>query len=217
MEVATKQYVDNNAGGGSSSFDLSDRIAKGVDENGNAVNGAVIEGLIEELVIQNNNYTIGPNEASGEYSHAEGSGTAASGYSSHAEGDSTVAMGNYSHVEGAGTEASGESSHAEGQGTIASGYYAHAEGYGTIANHKSQHVFGEWNIEDSSNNTSNNKGNYIEIVGNGTNSNSRLNARTLDWNGNEKLAGSLTLGMGTADEVTITAAQLKELLGTIIK
>ena len=63
--------------------------------------------------------------------------------------------------------------------------------------------------------------NYVEIVGNGyiyedstTHEEVRYgsNARTLDWHGNETLAGSLTLGKGTADEVTLTPAQLKQLL-----
>ena len=38
---------------------------------------------------------------------------------------------------------------------------------------------------------------------------------TLDWSGNEKLAGSLTLGMNTQNEVTITAQELKALLGLL--
>jgi hypothetical protein len=42
-----------------------------------------------------------------------------------------------------------------------------------------------------------------------------LNARTLDWSGNESLAGGLTLGMGTSNEVTISAAQLKALLALL--
>ena len=39
--------------------------------------------------------------------------------------------------------------------------------------------------------------NKLEIVGNGTNANSRSNARTLDENGNETLAGDLTFNGGT--------------------
>lgn len=80
---------------------------------------------------------------------------------------------------------------------------------------KSQHVFGEFNVQDGGANTENARATYVEIVGNGTANNARSNARTLDWQGNEALAGSLTLGMGTADVVTITAAQLKALLATL--
>ena len=38
-----KEYIDDKV---DSSFDLSDRMAKGVDNQGNEVTGAVMEGLI---------------------------------------------------------------------------------------------------------------------------------------------------------------------------
>ena len=167
--------------------------------------------------------------ASGDSSHAEGSYTTASGYSSHAEGDSTTASGDQSHAEGSRTTASGYSSHAEGVNTTASGNYSHAEGYNTvasgaqshaegtdtIANHKSQHVFGEYNRQDMASASGNARGTYLEIVGNGTSDDNRSNARLLDWDGNEYLTGSLTLGLGTDDEVTITASQLRQLFGLL--
>ena len=58
-------------------------------------------------------------------------------------------------------------------------------------------------------------GKYAEVIGNGDSDNARSNARTLDWDGNEELAGGLTLGLGTADEVHITATQLKALLALL--
>jgi len=131
--------------------------------------------------------------ALGNYSHAEGRESRASGIVSHAEGTGTVASGNYSHAEGGYTTASGECSHVEGNSTTASGKYSHAEGFYTIAQRESQHVFGEYNIADT-NGTQTTKGNYIEIVGNGTSQSVRSNARTLDWSGNEVLAGKLTVG-----------------------
>ena len=67
--------------------------------------------------------------------------------------------------------------------TTASGDNSHAEGNHTIAAGDNQHVSGKYNIEDS-NDT------YAEIVGNGT-SYIRSNARTLDWSGNESLAGNI--------------------------
>lgn len=88
-----------------------------------------------------------------------------------------TATGQYSTTEGFNCEASGSGSHAEGDGTI--------------ANHNSQHVFGTYNLADTSSELPTAKGNYAEIVGNGTNTNSRSNARTLDWSGNEVLAGGL--------------------------
>lgn len=130
--------------------------------------------------------------ASGNYSHAEGEGSVASGDCSHAEGNSSTASDASSHAEGNSTVASGVSSHAEGHGSKASSYYSHAEGYQTIAQRKSQHVFGEYNVSDTTGSAST-RGTYVEIVGNGASSSARSNARTLDWNGNEWLAGKVTV------------------------
>jgi hypothetical protein len=150
--------------------------------------------------------------ASGGLSHAEGYSTTASGFGSHTEGYNTTADGSYSHAEGYNTTAGGGVSHAEGYGAIASGGVSHAEGYYTIAsgtyshadgfystaNHRSQHVFGEYNALDDSSAEATVRGNYVEIVGNGTNSSSRSNARTLDWSGNEVLSGTIeATGFGT--------------------
>ena len=163
---------------------------------------------------------IGPvaKEASGSYSISEGRGTVASGlfahaegafsvatgdYGSHAEGGSGSALGSGSHAEGNAALASGEYSHAEGVITTASGSYSHAEGRGTIANHRSQHSSGEFNIEDTSEKANTSRGTYAEIVGNGKNNEQRSNARTLDWSGNEELAGDLTLNKGGENEVVV--------------
>ena len=82
------------------------------------------------------------NVASGDYSHAEGSGTTASGVCSHAEGSGTTASGNFSHAEGADTTASGNFSHAEGRATTASGACSHAEGAETTASGSGAHAEG---------------------------------------------------------------------------
>ena len=131
-------------------------------------------------------------QATGNYSHAEGGGAIASGTYSHAEGGST-ASGSLSHAEGDYCEASGSHSHAEGYHSTTSGTYSHAEGSYTIANRKSHHVFGEYNAEDTGGANTGVRGTYVEIVGNGTAENARSNARTLDWSGNETLAGDLTI------------------------
>lgn len=174
--------------------------------------------------------------ASGESSHAEGDLSTASGLYSHAEGYGSSASGDYSHAEGCGrtdknamyahaegnSYAYGESAHSEGNGTGAFGNYSHTEGLGTIAQMRSQHVFGEYNMRDPEEQGGvEGRGEYIEIVGNGASDKNPSNARTLDWVGNEWIKGSysangsLTLGKGTADEVTITAAQLKQLLAML--
>ena len=154
--------------------------------------------------------------ATGNYAHAEGSGTRATGSASHAEGynnSSTAgATGNYSHSEGQTTKASGIASHAEGNSCTASGRESHAEGVACIASgdhshaegcyvnaaSESQHASGRYNVTDSS-------GTYAEIVGNGTSS-ERSNARTLDWSGNEWLAGAIDPDGGyVIGNATITA------------
>lgn len=151
----------------------------------------------------------GGTTASGDYSHTEGGGTKASSSSAHAEGSGTTASGNSSHAEGSGTTASGIDSHAEGGGTNATGDCSHAEGNYTTAKHRSQHTFGEYNVLDSSTATATNRGNYVEIVGNGTSTSARSNARTLDWSGNEVLAGKLTVGaVGTNSMDVATVGQI---------
>ena len=130
--------------------------------------------------------------ADGASAHSEGYYTEATGNYSHAEGSQCVATGAYSHAEGYATSA-GISAHAEGSFTSAEGDMAHAEGLYTVANHKSQHVFGENNIVDPSTSLATERGTYVEIVGNGEVT-AKSNARTLDWEGNEILAGGLTAG-----------------------
>lgn len=122
--------------------------------------------------------------ASGTGVHAEGLNTTASGSGSHAEGASTHATSHYSHAEGAGTTASGMFSHVEGEGTTASADHSHAEGSGTLASSANQHVQGKYNLEDAD-------GKYAHIVGNGTASDARSNAHTLDWEGNGWYAGTV--------------------------
>ena len=136
--------------------------------------------------------------ASGDYSHAEGYNTTAAGYCSHAEGRDSEASGYYSHAEGRDSEASGyyshaeggsskaigKCSHAEGEWTTASGDDSHAEGSHTIASGNCSHVQGKYNIEDTENK-------YAHIVGNGTAYSKLSNAHTLDWDGNAWFAGSV--------------------------
>ena len=137
---------------------------------------------------------IAENVASAIFSKASGTSTTASGNYSHAQGYHTTATGAQSHSEGYYTEVSGQSSHAEGNHTTAAGDNSHSEGVRTIAKNNCQHVFGKHNIADTSANPPTQIGNYVEIVGNGADTDNRSNARTLDWFGNEVLAGGLTTG-----------------------
>lgn len=136
----------------------------------------------------------------GDCSFAEGYNCTAGGLDAHAEGYYTKANGRYSHAEGNQTTATSDSAHAEGQYTYASGVGSHSSGIDTYAKRRAHFVFGEGNLLDSVGSTSSDKGQYIEIVGNGTYSN-RSNARTLDWEGNQWLAGNLQ-AQGLTDGTT---------------
>ena len=99
----------------------------------------------------------------------------------------------------------GENAFAEGTNAQASGVNSHAEGLSTIAAGSEQHVSGRFNIADNT---------ALEIIGNGTGSAARSNARLLDAAGNETLAGNLDVNGGslTLGNTTITENQLKDLL-----
>ena len=107
----------------------------------------------------------------------------------------------------------GTDSIAEGVQTKAAGDYSYAQGYYTSALYRSQHVFGQYNEEDPIQNADpDDRGTYIQIVGNGS-INNASNARTLDWNGNESLAGKLTLGsLGTTTADVPTIGQVESAL-----
>lgn len=86
------------------------------------------------------------NNASGNYSHAEGQNTQASGTAAHAEGYKTSA-GSYSHSEGYLTNAPGSGSHCEGyndsssvNNMMAQGQGSHCEGYTTIVAKRASHA-----------------------------------------------------------------------------
>ena len=137
--------------------------------------------------------------ASNRSAHAEGAGTAASGPDSHAEGNGCYADGSASHAEGLQTTAAGSYAHSEGDNTYAQGNASHAEGYGTRTDGRAQHVFGEYNeYDENETDRKTQRGDFVEMVGCGSSSLNRSNARTLDWDGNEKLKGGLYIDMDTS-------------------
>ena len=228
MDVATKKYVDDHAG--ESSFDLSDRMEKATGSHSIVIN-QTSGGALPNTATGGDAFACGAGTdatgdqshaegfettSSGENSHAEGKGSTASGDNSHSEGYVTTASGYHAHSEGRETTASGMDAHSEGADTIASGNNSHAEGLGTLATHNAQHVFGSYNTQDPSSATASNRGTYIEIVGKGTAANARSNARTLDWNGNEVLAGKLTVGAGPTNNMDVATKQYVDNNKTII-
>lgn len=165
-------------------------------------------------------------KAEGDYSHAEGNDTGAYAPISHAEGNMSYAYSSaevshvegywcetrarYSHAEGNGTTAQGEASHAEGDNCITYGEASHAQNMGTSAKMDAQTAIGTYNIEDSAPTTAvhpngfTKYGNYAFIIGNGTgtNSASRSNALTVDWQGNVKAAGEVAGVVHTYGAIT---------------
>jgi len=126
-------------------------------------------------------------QAQADYSHSEGYQTYANGASAHSEGEGTTASGQYTHAEGKNTSALSYGAHSEGEDNTAAGSWSHAEGRGTTAQSSYQHVQGKYNVVDSSST-------YAHIVGNGTSSNAKSNAHTLDWSGNAWFAGNIRVG-----------------------
>ena len=134
----------------------------GVGISGSGINAVVMNMSESSYATGNYSFSANNGKATGIYSHASNEGQA---------------LGKYSVADGYG---------------VASGDYSSASGYMTSAKGKYQHVFGKLNAYDL-----NNK--YIEIVGNGIGDRSTpaadliySNARTLDWDGNEVLAGTCT-------------------------
>lgn len=115
-------------------------------------------------------------------------------------------LGTNAVAVGSSCTASGNHSLATGYQTTASGSASYSSGNNTIANHLAQSVFGEFNEADNSTAQATSRGKYVEIVGNGSGVNARSNARTLDWNGNEVLAGDLTIKGNKSIDTFMTAS-----------
>lgn len=152
-------------------------------------------------------------EASGTASHAEGSNNTSSGTASHVEGIFSVASGSYSHAENARNKSGGDGSHAEGFSNITNASASHVEGmnHEVDASQRSVHVGGvnatiptstgktitfhaidpATGIRDTSKTSTFVLGQFAELIGNGNSESDRSNARALDWDGNEYLAGNI--------------------------
>lgn len=228
-----------------SSVEVSECFEKAVEKASSSLkyvadagdNGAVVENSVLGATVIYEGYEhvideYSANQASGDFSHAEGQKTKATNVASHAEGYETTASGSGSHAEGSETTASGEGSHAEGLGATASGYFSHAEGYhsvasgsyshaqgnravasggnthasgvGTIAQGTEQTVIGSYNVAQG---TNGNKlaTDYAFIIGNGDGNDDRSNAFAVKWD------GTFVFANGTE----ITPAQFASLLALL--
>jgi hypothetical protein len=94
------------------------------------------------------------------------------------------ASGEYSHAEGYSTEALGRAAHAEGGDTIASGDYSHASGYHTTAASAYQTVIGQLNNTDRAGKYAFIIGNgYMEDLGTNAYAERRSTGFAIDWDG----------------------------------
>lgn len=153
-----------------------------------------VDQKLEEAIVCFMSLQEGARKASttvGKSSAVFGYNAEASGINSFAVGGAVKASGSCSFAQGVSTTASGDNAVAINANTTAKGDNSFAAGEYTYAKHRNQVALGKYNITDPSSAQSINAGNYIVIVGNGTASNARSNAMTLDWDGNEWLAGSV--------------------------
>ena len=132
------------------------------------------------------------NRADADFSHAEGGkieifDTAEYG---HGEGYNNDVKGRASHAEGIENTASGEAAHAEGFNTAALAFASHSSGEGTYATERGQFVIGRFNHVETFETF--NPENYVFIIGCGTSVDDRVNAFTVDWNGNGVYKGHIT-------------------------
>lgn len=148
--------------------------------------------------------------ASGAYSHAEGKDSRSEGDKAHVEGDTNRAIGVASHAEGIYNNANGDYSHVSGSMSISDSYNNWQRWVsGTKYNVGDKVRYYQNDTSDPNDMTAyicktansdiefdeskwtdwGNKMNYLEIIGNGVETNS--NARTLDWFGNEYVSGNI--------------------------
>ena len=155
--------------------------------------------------------SAGP-QASGAASIAFGGSTVASGNYSLAIGNKSQATKAYAFAGGLQALADGSASFAYGQSSTAAGSLSVAIGDNVTATAsrsaafgsyneaagRSQFVVGQYNLVDTDDGTNyidygTGTKKYVFMVGNGTATDARSNAMTVDWNGNEVIGGDFTV------------------------
>lgn len=94
-------------------------------------------------------------------------------------------FGMQSYVFGTKCDAEGKNSFAEGYRTFAMADFSHAQGLGSIASEEGQTAIGKYGDPFNQH--------LAFLIGNGTSNDLRSNALTVDWDGNIKSAGALTM------------------------
>jgi hypothetical protein len=106
---------------------------------------------------------------------------------------------------GTGVSASGTNSFASGNTVSASGTHSGAFGLGTTAQGYNQFVVGQFNAPLGTSEVNTNSDDPLFIVGNGFNNGARSNAFVVERDGDTRIAGSLTAGVGALNQGGVVA------------
>lgn len=193
--------------------------------------GKISMGRISGYGSGENSVAIGYNLiASGDYAFAEGAGTVSNGRASHAEGSASKASANVAHAEGQSTLANGAYSHVGGMYNVPDSYDdlpAWVSGTSYEVGDKVKRTLDQtyaYICKTANSDTTftsshwislNGKMNYAEIIGNGTDDNARSNARVLDWEGNERIAGDMYVGCNPDSTGGTKVATVSDVSGLI--
>ncbi len=150
-----------------------------------------------QIGIKNKASGIGSIAIGSPYLAGSDNGNTAYGNYSLVFGDSNAARGNHSLAIGYDNDTYGEHSLAFGYGNTASGKFSLAFGENVVASVPYQAVFGKFNKADSK---------QMFIIGNGTSTDARSNALTLDFDGNLRTAGDVTATDSNGNSVSLCDA-----------
>lgn len=197
---AVEFNITSTGGGGGGTVDLSAYAKK----NNFTGTGYFSVNRKDSTEPGNNSIAMGTDsEATKENSVAIGDNVSSTAKAAVALGENTKATAEAATAKGANTTASGRYSEASGKDTFAVGEASFTMGTGTTAHGNNQLVLGRYNVDDTT-------GQYVNIVGNGTEARNRKNIYTLDWNGNGVYIGTVTAAEPTTDNHLTTKHYVDE-------
>lgn len=157
-----------------------------LDENG-TLDGNANGYITKDIKVKWADVKVDAESINGSYQAGEGAAT---------YGAKHVVFGARSEAHGNQNLVTGRDAEAHNSNNEVYGNYAHAEGRGNQCWGNAQSVLGKYCDPKREEGVGDNSP-YLEIVGNGSSASSRSNARTLDKQGNERLAGEVYPNGGT--------------------
>lgn len=157
-----------------------------LDENG-TLDGNANGYITKDIKVKWSDVKVDAESINGSYQAGEGSTT---------YGAKHVVFGSRSEAHGNTNLVTGRDSEAHNSNNEVYGNYSHAEGRGNQSWGNAQSVLGKYCDPKREEGVGDNSP-YLEIVGNGSSASARSNARTLDKQGNERLAGEVYPNGGT--------------------